>query len=304
MAADPHPAPYSPRDRDGDGIDDALEPPRDSWRWPVYRVVFEHDTLAGRAFDVALLVAIGLSVTAVVLESVPEIAARHGGALFAAEVAFTALFTVEYVVRLLCVRRPLRYATSFFGVVDLLAILPTYAALFFPGTQGLLVIRALRVLRMFRVLKMGQYLSEAGLLKAALRRSRPKITVFLVTVLTTVLIVGALMHLVEGPAHGFRDIPTGVYWAIVTLTTVGYGDISPKTGLGRFIASTVMILGYGIIAVPTGIVTSELVRGGGELPRVGPPRRCPGCGAAGHDADARHCKHCGAGLEGGMQRSE
>ena len=265
----------------------------DGWRGRLYRIIFEHDTPGGRAFDVALLAAIGLSVLAVMLESVPEVSRRYGAALVAAEWAFTALFTIEYVLRLLSVRRPARYALSFYGIVDLLAVVPTYAALFFAGAQELLVIRALRLLRVFRVLKMGEYLSEAGVLKAALRRSRPKITVFLVTVLTLVLIVGALMHLVEGPENGFTSIPISVYWAIVTLTTVGYGDIAPRTPVGRLLAAAVMIVGYGIIAVPTGIVTGELVRwdAGGARPGA---RRCPDCGAGGHDGDAAYCKYCGA----------
>ena len=269
----------------------------DGWRGRLYRIIFEHDSPGGRAFDVALLAAIGLSVMAVMLESVPGVRARHGPALVAAEWAFTVLFTVEYALRLLCVRRPLRYAWSFYGFVDLLAVMPTYAALFVDGAQELLVIRALRLLRVFRVLKMGEYLVEAGVLKAALRRSRPKITVFLVTVLTLVLIVGALMHLIEGPDNGFTSIPISVYWAIVTLTTVGYGDIAPRTAVGRLLASAVMIVGYGIIAVPTGIVTAELVRGNQPL-ATRPPRRCSACEAAGHDADANYCKYCGSNLPG------
>ena len=269
----------------------------DGWRGRLYRIIFEHDSPGGRAFDIALLAAIGLSVLAVMLESVPEIARRHGPALVAAEWAFTVLFSVEYVLRLLSVRRPLKYATSFYGIVDLLAVVPTYAALFVDGAQELLVIRALRLLRVFRVLKMGEYLIEAGVLKAALRRSRPKITVFLVTVLTLVLIVGALMHLIEGPDNGFTSIPISVYWAIVTLTTVGYGDIAPRTAIGRLLASAVMIVGYGIIAVPTGIVTAELVRGNQPVP-TRPPRRCSVCEVSGHDADANYCKYCGANLPG------
>ncbi|HYE02515.1 MAG TPA: ion transporter [Phycisphaerales bacterium] len=238
----------------------------------------------------ALLAAIALSITAVCLESVPSIGQQYGPALSAIEWGFTILFTVEYVLRLIAVRQPGHYALSFFGLVDLLAVLPTYAALFFPGAQELLVIRALRVLRVFRVLKMGEYLSEAGLLTHALSRSRRKIIVFLATVLTLVLIVGALMHLIEGPAGGFTSIPMSVYWAIVTLTTVGYGDIAPQTPLGRLLASAVMIIGYGIIAVPTGIVTAELVRGGSTAKDT---RKCPACDADDHDVDASHCKYCG-----------
>jgi voltage-gated potassium channel len=275
------------------------EVPPAGWRDRLYVVIFQHHTRAGRTFDVTLMAAICLSVLAVLLESVAEIRTRHGPALFAAEWGFTALFTAEYVLRLVCVRRPLVYARSFFGVVDLLAIIPAYAALFVGGAQGLAVVRALRLLRVFRVLKMGEYLSQANLLKAALERSRPKITVFLVTVLTLVLIVGALMHLIEGEENGFTSIPISIYWAIVTLTTVGYGDVAPRTTLGRAVASAVMIVGYGIIAVPTGIVTAELVRSGQERAsagHAGPPRPCPGCGASRHDVDARHCKHCGAAL--------
>jgi voltage-gated potassium channel len=282
------------RDRDRDGIDDALVPPAGSAKRAVYRVVFEHTTSAGRAFDVALLVLILLSIAAVVLESMAGVRARWGRVLFAAEMAFTVLFTIEYVVRLCCVQRPLRYASSFFGLVDLVALLPTYLALIVPGTQSLLVIRALRLLRMFRVLKMGQYLSEAGLLRGALIRSRRKITVFVLFVVTTVIIVGSAMHLIEGPENGFDDIPTGVYWAVVTLTTVGYGDVAPKTGLGRLVAATVMILGYGVIAVPTGIVTSELVGNAQPAPAG---RRCRRCDRRGHDADANYCNICGERLQ-------
>ncbi|HSI32918.1 MAG TPA: ion transporter [Tepidisphaeraceae bacterium] len=264
------------------------------WRAALYRVIFEHDTRAGKAFDVALIAAIALSITAVCLESVPHINQQYGPALVAVEWAFTILFAIEYVLRLVAVRRPLHYALSFFGVVDLLAVVPTFAALFVPGAQELLVIRALRVLRVFRVLKMGEYLAEAGLLTAALSRARRKITVFVATVLTLVLIVGAMMHLIEGPANGFTSIPISVYWAIVTLTTVGYGDIAPKTPLGQLLASAVMITGYGIIAVPTGIVTAELVRGGATTPKDA--RKCPTCDADDHDVDASHCKYCGAPL--------
>jgi voltage-gated potassium channel len=215
--------------------------------------------------------------------------------LRALEWGFTILFTVEYGLRLVSVRSPTRYALSFYGLVDLLAILPTYASLFYLGAQELIVIRALRLLRVFRILKLPEYLGEANLLSTALWASRRKIMVFLTTVLTIVLIVGALMHLVEGPEAGFTSIPMGMYWAIVTLTTVGYGDVAPQTSLGRFLASLVMIIGYGIIAVPTGIVTAELVSASRAVVQG---RRCAGCGRAGHDGDALHCKYCGAGLGG------
>jgi voltage-gated potassium channel len=209
------------------------------------------------------------------------------------EWGFTILFTIEYGLRLVSVRSPARYALSFYGLVDLLAILPTYASLLLAGTQELIVIRAFRLLRVFRVLKLPEYLGEANLLATALWASRRKITVFVTTVLTIVLIVGALMHLVEGPEAGFTNIPMGMYWAIVTLTTVGYGDVAPQTPLGRFLAAGVMIIGYGIIAVPTGIVTAEIVSASRVMAQG---RRCGACARAGHDADALHCKYCGAEL--------
>jgi voltage-gated potassium channel len=193
---------------------------------------------------------------------------------------------------LISVRRPLRYVFSFYGLVDLLAILPTYLSLFIPGTQYLLVIRILRLLRIFRILKLTSYISEGRVISTALRASKQKITVFLVAVITIVTVVGSLMYVIEGEEHGFTDIPTSIYWAIVTLTTVGYGDLSPKTGLGKFLASVVMILGYGIIAVPTGIVTAELTRAA----KPASTQVCPECHAEGHDMDAVHCKYCGSPL--------
>jgi len=261
------------------------------WRTRLHEVIFEADTPEGKAFDVALLACIVASVLTVVLESVPEVRARHGGLLRGLEWTFTLLFTVEYALRLLCVGRPLRYATSFFGVVDLLAIVPTYLSVFFAGAQSLIVIRALRLLRIFRVLKLAHFVGEAQMLRAAVHASLRKITVFLGVVLTIVLIVGSLMYLIEGEASGFGSIPQGMYWAIVTLTTVGYGDIAPQTITGRMLASIVMVLGYGIIAVPTGIVTVELAQA--RRAAVSTPS-CPQCAAEGHDPDARFCKHCGA----------
>lgn len=266
-----------------------------SARSRVYRVVFEADTPAGKAFDVALIVAIVGSVLAVVLESVSDFRLRHGTALSVVEWTFTVLFTVEYAVRLWCSPRPLRYARSFFGVVDVLAILPTYLSLFFPGGQALLSVRALRLLRVFRIFKLGKYVSEAALLMRALRQSRRKIAVFLATVLTLVIVLGSLMYLVEGPGNGFTSIPRSIYWAIVTLTTVGYGDIAPATPLGQALAAVVMILGYGIIAVPTGIVTVELGAAARQLALESGPS-CSRCGLEGHDADARYCKRCGEAL--------
>lgn len=269
------------------------------------RVVFESDTPAGRRFDVILLWSIVLSILLVMLESVQEVRAAYGPTLRAFEWGFTVLFTVEYGLRLYASRRPLKYATSFFGVVDLLTIVPGYLSLFVVGAQSLLAVRALRLLRVFRILKLSRYLGEADVLSAALRASRFKITVFLCTVLTIVVIVGSVMYLVEGAPGGFTSIPTSIYWAIVTLTTVGYGDIAPTTPLGKLISSALMIVGYGVIAVPTGIVTAELTRsarqGDGADVRVvaaAPPEtlRCSNCGNAENDADARHCKICGTRL--------
>jgi voltage-gated potassium channel len=267
---------------------------RARWRQDAYRVIFEADTPAGRRFDVLLLWAILISAALVMLDSVQAIHAAYGRWLYLAEWGFTALFTAEYLARLACAPRPWRYARSFFGVVDLLAIVPTYLSLVLAGSQLLLVVRALRMLRVFRVLKLARYVSEAAVLQQALRASGPKIGVFLYTVLTLVAIIGTLMYVIEGPERGFTSIPTGIYWAIVTLTTVGYGDISPATPAGRLLASMAMILGYGIIAVPTGIVTVEMSRaqaGGAPTARV-----CGQCLAEGHDRDARHCKFCGAAL--------
>jgi voltage-gated potassium channel len=262
-------------------------------RQRLYRVIFEHDTKAGRIFDIALIIAILLSVIAVMLDSVASISQRYGTILKAIEWFFTVLFTIEYVLRLYSASSPARYARSFFGIVDILAIVPTYASLFFPHGRFLLTIRVLRVLRVFRVLKLVHFLGEASVLGKAMRASRHKIGVFLLTVLSVVVIVGSLMYVIEGSDAGFTSIPTSIYWAIVTLTTVGYGDIAPQTALGQGLAAMLMITGYGIIAVPTGIVTVEL----GKAARAGRPRRtCPVCKRGGHAADAVYCKHCGAEL--------
>lgn len=277
---------------------DVLAPgPRASGlRRKTYEVIFGHETVAGRFFDVALIVAILGSVAAIMLESVAAVREVHGPLLRRLEWGFTLLFTVEYLLRLWCVSRPSRYAWSFFGVVDLLAVLPTWLSLVVPGGQTLAVVRILRVLRVFRILKLVQYVGEAQMLRQAFRASRFKITVFLVAVLTIVVIVGSLMYLIEGPEAGFVSIPTGVYWAVVTLTTVGFGDITPLTAGGQFLASLVMIMGYGIIAVPTGIVTVEMaeIARARRLEKSSVP--CPGCGEVGHDPDARYCKWCGEDL--------
>lgn len=262
-------------------------------RQRVYTIIFEHDTPAGKAFDVALIVAIVASVIVVMLESVATIRLAYGSLLRLTEWVFTALFTVEYLLRLWCAPRPGRYARSFFGVVDLVAILPTYLSLVLPGGQALLSVRALRLLRVFRVLKLAHYVKESRILMRALRQSREKITVFVAAVLTLVVIMGSLMYLIEGAEHGFSSIPRSVYWAIVTLTTVGYGDIAPQTNTGQALAALIMIMGYAIIAVPTGIITVEL----GNVARgQGDQRTCGTCAATGHDSDAQFCKKCGARL--------
>lgn len=264
------------------------EPADTNWRQSIYEIVFEAETPTGKLFDITVIVLILLSVAAVVLESVRSIREVYGNELYVAEWAFTVLFTIEYILRLIAVKRPLRYVSSFYGIVDLLAILPTYLSLFMPGTQYLLAIRILRLLRIFRILKLTTYISESRIILTALHASKKKILVFLVAILTIVTVVGSLMYVVEGEEHGFTDIPTSIYWAIVTLTTVGYGDLSPKTGLGKLLASAVMIMGYGIIAVPTG----ELIRAG----KPASTHVCPNCHAEPHDLDAVHCKFCGAKL--------
>ncbi|MFZ5628859.1 MAG: ion transporter [Spirochaetota bacterium] len=263
------------------------------WRRRVHEVVYEADTPAGRLFDLGLVGAIFASVLIIMLESVKSIETRWHDELKIAEWFFTILFTIEYGLRLVSVSRPLRYARSFFGIVDLIAILPTWLSIFLPGAQFLLSVRVLRLLRIFRILKLAHYLSQAEILKRALSQSQGKITVFLVTVTTIVIIVGSLMYVIEGEAHGFTSIPQSIYWAIVTLTTVGYGDISPKTPTGQALASLVMIMGYGIIAVPTGIVTAELTQ---IRQKEVSGQACPACSLQGHDVDAVHCKHCGAKL--------
>jgi voltage-gated potassium channel len=263
--------------------------PDEGWRLRLHEVIFEAETRAGRTFDIVLLWAIVLSVVAVMLESVPGIRAEHGELLFTIEWVFTALFTVEYALRLVSVKYPLRYATSFFGVVDLCAILPGYLSLLVPGSHYLLVVRILRVVRVFRIFKLTEHLYEADVLLVAIRASRRKIIVFLTTVVALVVIIGSMMYVIEGEENGFTSIPMSVYWAIVTMTTVGYGDLSPKTAVGMTLASAVMILGYGIIAVPTGIVTAEISR---VTRKQVTTQACPGCGAQGHDHDAVYCKYC------------
>jgi voltage-gated potassium channel len=278
-----------------------MNPPqkRASWRTRTNEVIFGADTPAGKAFDLVLIVAIISSLAVVMLDSVKSVNAEYGPQLRFAEWTFTLLFSIEYAVRLSCVDRPAKYARSFFGIVDLLAILPTYVSLFVPGAQALLVIRTLRILRVFRVLELGSYVSESEQLARALSASKRKIQVFVFTVLILVVIFGSLMYLIEGPEGGFTSIPRGVYWAIVTMTTVGYGDIAPASNLGQAIAACIMILGYGIIAVPTGIVSAELTLGDRRRAKANAPsmgKACAGCGADGHAPDASFCRICGARL--------
>lgn len=272
-------------------MNDSSDMPR--WRHRLHTIIFEADTPAGKRFDVALLWAILLSVAVVLAESVESVKDSHGTLLVILEYAFTAVFTLEYVLRLLAVRRPWKYAVSFYGVVDLLSILPTLVELLLPGAASLRVVRMLRLLRIFRVLKLVGFLREAQTLKAALWASRRKITVFLSAVLVLVTLLGTVVYMVEDAEAGFTSIPRSIYWAIVTVTTVGYGDIAPHTVPGQIVASLMMILGYAIIAVPTGIVGAELARTTIVDTNT---QSCPSCSAEGHDDDADFCKRCGSAL--------
>lgn len=263
------------------------------WRERTRQIIFGSDTPAGKAFDVVLLIVIASSVLLVMTESVPGMSQRYAGLFNTLEWVITGLFTVEYIARLLSAERPARYARSFFGIIDLLAALPVYLALIIPTAQSLLVIRAFRLLRMFRVFKMAQWLREANYLLVAVRSSSRKIAVFLMTVLLINVIVGSTMYVIEGADNGFDSMFRGVYWSIVTMSTVGFGDIAPVTPVGQVLASCLMILGYSVIAVPTGIVSAEITAGGeGARDR----RQCEECGAHGHDPSARFCHQCGADL--------
>lgn len=273
---------------------DRLGRPNEGWRLRLYTIIFEADTRAGRAFDLTLLCLILTSVGIVMLDSVEAIHARWSELFTTLEWFFTAIFTVEYVLRLVCVQHPRRYASSFLGVVDLISVAPTYLALFFPGLQALIDVRVLRMLRIFRILKLGAYVVEYGELGRAIMATRRKIAVFLSFVLLVVVVLGTLMYVVEGPANGFTSVPVSVYWAITTVTTVGFGDITPKTDLGRFIASMMMLMGWGTLAVPTGIVSAEFAARRG-LPKV-TTRTCHECLSEGHLPQAKYCQDCGARL--------
>lgn len=259
----------------------------------LHEIIFESDTRAGRLFDAVLLWLILLSVAAVMLESVPAVRARYGHPLRVVEWTFTVLFTLEYLLRILVLKRPLPYVFSFFGLVDLLSFVPTYVSAAMPGAQALIAVRAFRVIRLFRIFKLASHVREARVIITALQLSRPKIAVFMLGIVAVVITMGAVIYLVEGEENGFTSIPRGVYWAIVTVTTVGYGDIVPKTVAGQAIASVAMILGYAIIAVPTGIVTSDFVHAARQ---VASGQACPSCGTESHDVDARFCRRCGTRL--------
>lgn len=268
--------------------------PSGGWRLKLYTIIFESDTPAGVLFDKVLLVAIVASVIVVMMDSVSAYTGREGPVLVlrALEWAFTLLFTIEYIARLACVERPSRYAKSFFGIVDLVSVLPTYLAAFFPPLHALINVRVLRMLRVFRILKLVEYVAEYQSLGAALRNSSRKIAVFISAVLMIVVTMGTVMYVVEGPENGFTSIPISIYWAITTMTTVGFGDITPKTDLGRVIASFMMLMGWGVLAVPTGIVTAEMT-----TQRLRGAAPCPVCGAGGQTTDARFCHRCGNPLK-------
>lgn len=263
------------------------------WRFAVFRVIFLHEKPLERRFDLTLIVLIFLSIIVTIADSEDFLHVKYADAFLLAEWVFTIVFTIEYVLRILVVKRPWNYIRSFFGVIDLLSILPTYLSLFFVGAQYLLVIRVFRILRVFRVLKLIRYMDEAGTLLDALVGAKRKILVFVAAVMTVVVIFGALMYLIEGPEHGFHSIPEGMYWAIVTMATVGFGDISPQTGLGRLLTSVLILIGYAIIAVPTGIYTAELHK---TMKDKRVPLVCSRCGLEEHDEHANFCHRCGERL--------
>jgi voltage-gated potassium channel len=267
--------------------------PAHGWRRTLYIVIFESETPAGLLFDQALLGAILASVAVVMIDSSLAATSRYHPMLGALEWMFTVAFTIEYIARLVCVERPWRYARSFFGVVDLISFLPTYLAVLVPGLHVLIDVRVLRMLRVFRILKLTKYLAEYQLLAAALRDSQRKIAVFLSAVVMIVVTLGTVMYVIEGPQNGFTSIPLSIYWAVSTMTTVGYGDIVPQTGAGRVVATLMMLMGWGVLAVPTGIVTAEMTS---QRLRARTGRSCSQCAAGEHAEDARFCRVCGAGL--------
>ena len=267
-------------------------------REEVYRIIFQAETPTGKLFDIVLILAILSSVTVVMLDSVPEIAERYHLLLRISEWIFTILFTIEYAARLWCVASKKKYALSFFGLIDLFSVIPTYLSVLLPGGEVLAVVRILRVLRVFRILKLVQYMGEAEVLVATLKASRFKIAVFLITVMSIVVVIGSIIYLIEGPENGFTSIPRGLYWSIVTLTTVGYGDVTPQTGLGQALAAMLMIMGYALIAVPTGLFSAEFVQQNvSHRQRLhAPVQSCPGCGSLEKDPEAGYCRYCGQKL--------
>lgn len=267
----------------------------DDFRKKLHTIVYEADTPAGRFFDLALLAVILISVAAVMLESIASVKIRYGYALAVIEWVVTIFFTFEYIARIIAVKKPVHYIFSFYGIVDLLATIPKYIGLLFPGTGVLIAIRAIRLLRIFRILKLAHFVGASNQLVTALRSSRAKIAVFLFNVIVLCIILGTLMYMIEGPQHGFTSIPISIYWTVVTLTTVGFGDITPATPFGQFVSSLIMILGYGIIAVPTGLVTAELMKDK-KVVNLN-TQVCPNCGAEKHRDDAKFCYNCGHSLD-------
>jgi voltage-gated potassium channel len=264
------------------------------WRFRLHEIIYESNTRAGKAFDVGLLIAIFTSIIVVMIDSVESIHQQHGQLLKYVEWGYTILFTVEYILRLISIRQPTGYIFSPLGIIDLIALIPSYLSIFFIGAQSLLAFRALRLLRVFRIFKLSRFLTEIDFLTVALKGSLRKISIFLLTVLSLTVILGSIMYLVEKRENGFSNIPESIYWAIVTITTVGYGDISPVTPMGKFVASIVMLIGYAIIAVPTGILTHDMAIAARQKKEL--PESCPTCGREGHDSDATFCKFCGSAL--------
>ena len=271
-----------------------MNPRNNNWRSRLHEVIFESNTSAGKAFDICLLICILASICVVMLDSVSSLHSRYSNLFFVLEWFFTILFTIEYLLRIIAVKKPLLYVVSFLGLVDLLAIVPMYLSIFLTGAQSLLVLRALRLLRIFRIFKLTHFLSEMSFLGAALRSGAKKISIFMLVVLAIVVILGSVMYLVEPAENGFTSIPESIYWAIVTITTVGYGDIAPTTPTGKFIASVIMLIGYAIIAVPTGILTTEIALMSRNKNKG--HEACPACGREGHDDNAVFCKFCGERL--------
>jgi voltage-gated potassium channel len=265
-----------------------------AWRTKLHDTIYESNTKAGKAFDIALLVFIFASILVVMLDSIGHYHKTYGHIFYILEWIFTALFTIEYILRLVSIKKPLQYVFSPLGIIDLLAIIPSYLSILFAGAQSLLVLRALRLLRIFRIFKLTHFLTEMEFLKIALTTSLKKISIFMLAVFTMVIILGSVMYLVENGRNGFDSIPDSIYWGIVTITTVGYGDISPVTAWGKFIASIMMFIGYGIIAVPTGIITTDIAIAARNKKHG--TESCPGCGKEGHDRDAKFCKYCGSAL--------